>query len=401
MREDFHLQQICINTTNQCNNRCVYCFTDHNVKNMTLDTAKAAIKFLIDNQPEKNINIPDLGGSHRVFVNWFGGEPMLRYEEVIKPAMLWAEEQGYDIGWGISTNGELLTPASLKFFAHFNTGILFSIDGDKDIQDEQRPLANGGSSWEILKDKIKMFGEYGRNSIFRATFLAKNIDKLSDTYMLARSNGFQNFFPGPVYEDPEWSQEKYDIFLEKAFEICSVMYKDYCENGYCTIVQPVFGAIREFLLPEKINYSERRCGLGTNTAGISPEGLIFGCQEHSTLEGENDIFWIGDVFNGIDIEKRNRLLDEYKKGCEEYENNEKCKNCRFKEGCFISNCPSVTLRAAGSFGSIVDSFCAWKDIWDKCGLFLLAAAQIDKNEKFIKLVMQECFDSDYEEEEEL
>lgn len=392
MENKFQLQQICINTTNRCNNRCVYCFTQPNPTDMTFEMAKKTVQFLIDNAPEKSSQKSVKGRKvkNRVFINWFGGEPMLKFEDVIKPTMLWAEEQGYDIGWGISTNAELLTPEALKFFAHFNTGILFSIDGIERVQNEQRPTAGGEPTWPLLEKNLKLFGQYGRGSIFRSTILAKNVDTIVDGYLTARKYGFPNYYPGLVYEDPEWTQEKLDIFLEQIFSICSIMYQDYKDTGHCTLIPPLFSMIREKFTQNKVNYSERRCGLGTNTAGISPEGLIFGCQEHSTLDGNNDIFCIGDIEHGIDEEKRDNLLKTYKAAFDQYYNTEKCLNCRFRESCFISNCPSVTLRATGQMGGIFDSFCNWKDTWDKCATLILAITNFEKNEKFLKLIETQC-----------
>lgn len=176
------IQQICINVTNRCNNRCIYCFTHPNDKDMDLQTAKDAIKYAWDHRPSSSIELSN-SGYHPVFINWFGGEPMLKFEDVIKPAMIWAKEQGYDIGWGISTNAELLTPERLKFFEYFHTGVLFSIDGIEQVQNEQRPLANGKPSWPLLKDNLELFARYPWGSIFRSTIPALHPELMFKGYL--------------------------------------------------------------------------------------------------------------------------------------------------------------------------------------------------------------------------
>ena len=59
-----------------------------------------------------------------------------------------------------------------------------------------------------------------------------------------------------------------------------------------------------------------RCGLGLTTVGIGVNGEIFGCQEHSTYSDlENDLFYIGTIYDGIDPERHIHLLEEFCKNC--------------------------------------------------------------------------------------
>lgn len=69
------------------------------------------------------------------------------------------------------------------------------------------------------------------------------------------------------------------------------------------------------------------------------------------------------------------------------------KNARlvnFKANCFISNCPSMSLRAMGGFGEINPSFCKWREIWDKCATIIIGLAASSNNEPF-KQWFQERF----------
>jgi hypothetical protein len=66
---------------------------------------------------------------------------------------------------------------------------------------------------------------------------------------------------------------------------------------------------KEFNQPE-VNRDVFRCGLGTGMGSIGYDGSIYGCQEQ-TSKINNNIFYIGNIFQGIDIEKHKIILKMY------------------------------------------------------------------------------------------
>ena len=58
---------------------------------------------------------------------------------------------------------------------------------------------------------------------------------------------------------------------------------------------------------KNITTNINRCGLGTTGIGISPEGFISGCQEHCTYAEDTSPFYIGDIWNGFNKEKQEKL----------------------------------------------------------------------------------------------
>ena len=52
--------------------------------------------------------------------------------------------------WSITTNGTLLTEEKIQCFKENNGSILWSIDGDKETQDYNRPLITGESSFDKI-----------------------------------------------------------------------------------------------------------------------------------------------------------------------------------------------------------------------------------------------------------
>ena len=109
-----------LNLTQKCNLKCKYCFVLQQPKEMTLETAIDAVNFYAKNALEEGTE-PSL--------TLFGGEPMLKYEEIIVPLIKYIRENYgyYDIG--ITTNGTLLNREVYEFFKENDVGMLLSLDG--------------------------------------------------------------------------------------------------------------------------------------------------------------------------------------------------------------------------------------------------------------------------------
>ena len=108
-KEEYHLfTNICLNVTNACNLQCRYCFVEQKPQYMTLQIAKDAVDFLYNNVKRKreiykNNNI-------KGNINFFGGEPMLLFKEIIVPLVEYVENTYPEVfTFGITTNGTLLT----------------------------------------------------------------------------------------------------------------------------------------------------------------------------------------------------------------------------------------------------------------------------------------------------
>jgi sulfatase maturation enzyme AslB (radical SAM superfamily) len=100
---------------------------------MTLDIAKSAVDLIVNNyniKKEKGW----LGKDERKGVTFFGGEPMLMYDQIIVPLIKYIENT-YNINefhFDITTNGTLLNEERLVFMSKYSIYPLLSIDGDRE-----------------------------------------------------------------------------------------------------------------------------------------------------------------------------------------------------------------------------------------------------------------------------
>lgn len=133
MRQKTPISSCTINLTDDCNFRCKYCFTHHNPRKISLETMKKAVNFLIEEEKRTGV-------LREKPIAFFGGEPMLRYEDIIVPFVEWLNVSGlkekHKILLSMTTNGSLFTDERLKFLSDNNVGILLSVDGDKFTQND-------------------------------------------------------------------------------------------------------------------------------------------------------------------------------------------------------------------------------------------------------------------------
>ena len=99
----------------------------------------------------------------------------------------------------------------------------------------------------------------------------------------------------------------------------------------------------------EINKNIERCGLGTGSVSIAYDGKLFACQEQDSRD-TNDYFYIGDIFNGINIDKHKIILnDYYKKSIMKCEDENFCEECLNRINCTDKLCPSVSYDLFNNF----------------------------------------------------
>lgn len=273
------------NVTDRCNFACPYCFTKENARSSSFEVAQATAEFLLKNKSMVKTDMKPL-------MWFFGGEPMLKFEEIIKPIVSEYKEK---IDFGITTNGSLLSEGVVDFFYENNVEILLSIDGVQEVQDVQRPFKNGkGSFSEVIKKVPYLLLKYP-NITFRATLTKHSIPFMEKTYDYANHLGFLKI----TFVINEYEEYTNDDFYEIYRQYGRIAVK--MLEGQRLVCSDVF-KVKEYLesKPENI----MRCGYGTTACGVTVDGNLTPCQELNTYDG----IVIGDVYSGINEKKRNKFL---------------------------------------------------------------------------------------------
>ena len=138
--------------TQSCNLRCVYCYGDGGSYgtggDMSQSTAFQAVDWLIAQS----------GRMKQIHVGFFGGEPFLRFplmRAVVAYARRRAQAAGKEVDFNATTNGTLLNDEKVAFIDENKMAVMLSFDGPREIQDAQRPFADGKGSYDAIVPGIR------------------------------------------------------------------------------------------------------------------------------------------------------------------------------------------------------------------------------------------------------
>lgn len=392
-----HPYNICLNLTDDCNLACRYCFVQQKPNYMTLNIAKQAIEWGMDNlnwHREHNTCHSD----NRVFITYFGGEPTLMWDEIIVPLTEWAYEKysKKDIGFTITTNGTLLNEEKVKFLYKNNIIPLLSIDGAPQTQDYNRPCKNPNlKSSDLQYKNIPYILKYFPNTCFRATIDENTVANTFENYIFAQYMGFKNIFMMPNCRSI-WKQENLEILNQQFGDIYAylIWYFEH-EQMPPMIFEPINNSFKH-LKKYNINILNKkdeipdimRCGLGTSGCAIGYNGEIYACQEQNSKE-QNSYFLIGDLNNGINFNKHNIFLNQYYNssiGCGD--KIEYCNNCLLKNICRELHCPSSCHDMFNDFGKDTYVHCYWLRLM--CEYAINTLNYLQDNTTFKRYLKEQC-----------
>ncbi len=140
-----------VNPTLDCNFRCWYCYENHrNGSQMSSDTINSILLYI-----EKTlIRLPEL---KQFNLSFFGGEPLLCFDSVVKPLIEEADKicKAHNVHMLVSftSNGYLLNKEISDYLSNYPASFQITLDGDKEQHDKTRFCKGGkGSFDEIIKN---------------------------------------------------------------------------------------------------------------------------------------------------------------------------------------------------------------------------------------------------------
>lgn len=138
--------------TQSCNLKCTYCYGEGGEYgargDMDEKTAFQAVDWLIKQSADMKT----------IKIKFFGGEPFLKFP-LMKRIVAYAKKKSAEVGkkvmFNATTNATLLNDEVIAFLKEESISLLVSFDGPKELQDKQRPFANGEGSYDIILPNIK------------------------------------------------------------------------------------------------------------------------------------------------------------------------------------------------------------------------------------------------------
>ncbi len=143
-----HSLELYVNSTEQCNFRCKYCYEDFAKGRMTQTVVESVKRFLVKR----------MAGRKRLYLNWFGGEPLIASDIVLdisRYAKALCESSDIALTGSVTTNGWNLGPALMSELV--SAGLLFyqiTLDGDRESHNSMRVRADGKGTFDEIWNNL-------------------------------------------------------------------------------------------------------------------------------------------------------------------------------------------------------------------------------------------------------
>ena len=306
-----------------CNLRCVYCpFSGNDIytnrlrssKDIDWQTVKNGIDFLIANSADAD----------KLNITFYGGEPLLAKKLVIN-AIEYATKSisGKKITFGMTTNGTLLDNEFLEKVADVDLAIMVSMDGPKEIQDENRFYGDGSGSFDDLYQNIVNLRNNFPSLYEKLTFntvinVGSDYKKIFNFFrespdLFARSKVrfselSQNYTDIPIQYDEVYRAERNYDTLKAYLSLLGYLDRDLISN-FREEVEGVFSYPLMFgskKVTPSVTHPAGTCIPGLKKLFIDVDGIFYPCER---VDETSTLMQIGNLDTGFDIEKVLKVLN--------------------------------------------------------------------------------------------
>lgn len=298
------LHALSLAVAQKCNLGCTYCYAQQGefggaAKNMSQDTANAAVDLLVDRAaPGVRLNLAFLGG-----------EPLANrsvLQAATRRAAARAAGRGVGITFSVTTNGTLVRPADGEFFEEFGFAVTISLDGPREAHDALRPFKSGQGSYDRILANVQPLLRAQRKMqvAARVTVTPANL-RLRETLDQFVAEGFHSVGFSPLLSAPtghgEMQQEDLEVMLGGMIE-CGREYEGRRGRGERYPFANMVNAMKEIA---KGTHRPYPCGAGAGYLGVSAEGELAAC--HRFVGDEAGA--MGSLSGGIDHGRRATWLE--------------------------------------------------------------------------------------------
>lgn len=327
------LNQIVLQVTQNCNLRCSYCAYSgsyynrkHSNKRMNRDIAFRSVDFFMAHSSE----VED------ATIGFYGGEPLLEFD-LIREVISYVDKNYPErkVRFNLTTNLTLLTKEILDFFIEKNVVIMISIDGPKEIQDQNRTFISGKGSFstviakaeEIQRSNPSYFEQCMTNTVMSPdSDYGKVIDFLDNDKLFGQLTSLYSLVNDVDIKEQLQYDDTYNQTVRKeVFKIYLAMLGEMEYPQVSRLMKTNVSAIFETnqFLQMKGTENTRKshpggpCIPGSKRLFVDVEGNFYPCERIA----ENPDLQIGNLDEGYSLDRISQMLNVGKM------TEEQCLNC--------------------------------------------------------------------------
>ena len=331
--------------TNSCNLSCIYC--------QAKDKSSSLCGFMTAETGRKAVRLALQSPANDLTFEFQGGEPMLNFD-VIKEMVLECERLKEDkqISYTMVSNLVLLTEDKLEFLKKYDIKVSTSLDGPRNVQEYNRRMKNGGSSYDEVQEGYRKLKEAGLDAGAIETTTRYSLQYPNEIVDSYKAMGVPGIFLRPLtplgfakadWESIGYEPEEFLAFYRKAFE--HILEINKAGNYFPELLAVYF--LKKILQGFSLNYMELRspCGAAVGQLCYYYDGNVYTCDEGRMVSEMGDkAFRLGTVDNTYD-EIIESPVCKATQAASVIESLPDCSDCVYQPYCGV--CPVVTYAMDG------------------------------------------------------
>jgi len=299
-----------------CNLACSYCYADAgrfggSARRMPVDVARRAVDSLIEGS-----------GGRRVTLGFIGGEVLLHREalhDVVAYATERASAAGVPIGFSITTNGTLVTPADVALFRSHPFAVTVSLDGDHQANDAHRRSRRDEGSFErAVAGVAALLVDPGLAKVAARATVTRHDLGVHDRVEALGAVGFTEVGVSPLRTGPDhdarFAPSDWVPFLAEMVRAADAEI-DRIGVGHPPRFTNLSTGLREI---HRGSARPLPCGSARNYVAVGADGDFWTC--HRTVD--DPAYRLGDLDEGLSTTARQAFLDR-----RQVDAQEPCRSC--------------------------------------------------------------------------
>lgn len=211
---------------------------------------------------------------------WHGGEPLLwgkhNYREIL--AYMQQELADYNVHHSMQTNLSLIDEEYLDIFTQYNVKLGFSLDGIKEIHDQQRVGVTGISTFDIIMEKLALCHQRDVKPGCIVVGSRKHIGRIPELYQFMKEHRL-NFKFNPLFISGEAKQnrDKYSITAQEYADMCIELFDSWFNDKDGKVTESNFVEIASNIATGRTTGCMFSCNCQDNFLAIAPTGDVMPC----------------------------------------------------------------------------------------------------------------------------
>ncbi len=328
--------------------RCDYCYTkpQHDAgmsSEVGLQTLELATK---------------LNESDDCGIVFFGGEPLLKeplIRQLVGEAKRKLEVDGTRFVFKMTTNGLLLDDDFLDFSVENDILVSLSIDGVGAAHDRHRRSIDGVATFDRVLPRFRALLARRPYASVLMTLNPDTVPEFFDSVCFLIDEGCRYLVVSLNYTAP-WTETDLAA-LERQYERLADQYIEWSRAGRKFFFSPFDVKISSHLAGDRV--CEEHCELGMRQIAIDPSGYLYPCNQFVSAGADSE-WQIGDVWRGIDEDRRTALRDR------SFQEQPECGECALRKRCH-NTCGCVNWQTTGEISGVSPVLCRHEQMTIRIG----------------------------------